>query len=104
MKFYTNVQLVGDDFLVRGYDNGNYFQTREKFSPTLFMKSPKKSKYKTLSGETVSPIKPGSVMECRSFIEKYSTVENVSIYGNDKYIYQYISDTYPQEELSLIHI
>ena len=35
MKFYTNVQLVGDDFLVRGYDNGNYFQTREKFSPTL---------------------------------------------------------------------
>jgi len=99
MKFYTNVQLVGDDFLVRGYDNGNYFQTREKFSPTLFMKSPKKSKYKTLSGETVSPIKPGSVMECRSFIEKYSTVENVSIYGNDKYIYQYISDNYPQEEI-----
>ena len=99
MKFYTNVQLVGDDFLVRGYDNGNYFQTREKFSPTLFMKSPKKSKYKTLSGETVSPIKPGSVMECRSFIEKYSAVENVSIYGNDKYIYQYISDTYPQEEI-----
>ena len=99
MKFYTNVQLVGDDFLVRGYDNGNYFQTREKFSPTLFMKSPKKSKYKTLSGETVSPIKPGSVMECRNFMEKYSAVENVSIYGNDKYIYQYISDTYPQEEL-----
>ena len=99
MKFYTNVQLVGDDFLVRGYDNGNYFQTREKFSPTLFMKSPKKSKYKTLSGETVSPIKPGSVMECRNFIEKYSAVENVSVYGNDKYIYQYISDTYPQEEI-----
>jgi len=99
MKFYTNVQLVGDDFLVRGYDNGNYFQTREKFSPTLFMKSPKKSKYKTLSGETVSPIKPGSVMECRNFIEKYSAVENVSIYGNDKYIYQYISEKYPQEEI-----
>ena len=79
MKFYTNVQLVGDDFLVRGYDNGNYFQTREKFSPTLFMKSPKKSKYKTLSGETVSPVKPGSVMECRNFMEKYSAVENVSI-------------------------
>ena len=99
MKFYTNVQLVGDDFLVRGYDNGNYFQTREKFSPTLFMKSPKKSKYKTLSGETVSPIKPGSVMECRNFMEKYSAVENVSIYGNDKYIYQYISENYPQEEI-----
>ena len=55
MKFYTNVQLVGDNFLVRGYEKGNYFQTREKFSPTLFMKSPKsKSKYKTLSGEYVT--------------------------------------------------
>ena len=57
------------------------------------------SKYNTLSGETVSPIKHGSVMECRNFMEKYSAVENVSIYGNDKYIYHYISDTYPLEEL-----
>ena len=100
MKFYTNVQLVGDNFLVRGYEKGNYFQTREKFSPTLFMKSPKsKSKYKTLSGEYVTPVQPGSVKECRAFIEQYSNVEGVSIYGNDKYIYQYISETYPQEEI-----
>ena len=49
MKFYTNVQLVGDNFLVRGYENGKHFMTREKFYPTLFVPSKRKSKYKTLT-------------------------------------------------------
>ena len=35
MRFYTNVQMVGDNFLVRGYENGKHFMTREKFYPTL---------------------------------------------------------------------
>ena len=37
MKFYTNVQLVGDNFLVRGYENGKHFSIREKFNPTLYV-------------------------------------------------------------------
>ena len=36
MRFYTNVQLVGNNFLVRGYEDGKHFMTRESFSPTLF--------------------------------------------------------------------
>ena len=48
MRFYTNVQMVGDHFLVRGYENGRHFATREKFYPTLFVPSNKKTKYKTL--------------------------------------------------------
>ena len=35
MRFYTNVQMVGDNFLVRGYENGKHFAIREKFYPTL---------------------------------------------------------------------
>ena len=37
MRFYTNVQMVGDNFLVRGYENGKHLMTREKFYPTLFV-------------------------------------------------------------------
>ena len=44
MRFYTNVQMVGDHFLVRGYENGRHFATREKFYPTLFVASNKKSR------------------------------------------------------------
>ncbi len=99
MRFYTNVQMVGDHFLVRGYDNGEHFMVREKFSPTLFVPAKKQTKYQTLSGEYVEPIEPGSVRECRDFIKKYEGVEGFKICGNDRYIYQYISDKYPEEQI-----
>ena len=99
MRFYTNVQLVGDHVLVRGYENGRNFMTREKFYPTLFVPSKKKTKYKTLEGDYVETIQPGTVRECRDFIKKYDGVENFKIYGNTGYIYQYISEKYPEEEI-----
>ena len=99
MKFYTNVQMVGDNFLVRGYENGKHFMIREKFSPTLFVPSKRETRYKTLSGESVEPVQPGSVRECRDFIKKYDGVEGFKIYGNDRYIYQYISEKYPEDEI-----
>jgi len=100
MRFYTNVQMVGDQFLVRGYDNGEHFMTREKFSPTLFVPSKGKTNYQTLNGEYVEPIEPGSVRECRDFIKKYENVQGFKIYGNERYIYQYISDNYPEEQIT----
>ena len=99
MRFYTNVQMVGDHFLVRGYENGKHFMTREKFYPTLFVPSKKNTQYKTLNGEYVEPIQPGTVRECREFIKKYNDVQGFSIHGNDRYIYQYISETYPEDEV-----
>ena len=99
MRFYTNVQMVGDNFLVRGYEDGKHFATREKFYPTLFVDSKRKTKYRTLDGLPVEPIEPGTVRECRDFIKNYNEVENFNIYGNERFIYQYISDKYPEQEL-----
>jgi len=99
MRFYTNVQMVGDHFLVRGYENGKHFMTREKFYPTLFVPSKKNTEYQTLNGEYVEAVQPGTVRECREFIKKYNGVEGFSIHGNDRYIYQYISEIYPEDEL-----
>jgi len=99
LRFYTNVQMVGDHFLVRGYEDGKHFMIREKFNPTLFVPSNKKTKYQTLNGENVESVQPGSVRECREFVKKYENVENFKIFGNTQYIYQYISDIYPEDEL-----
>jgi DNA polymerase elongation subunit (family B) len=99
MRFYTNVQMVGDQFLVRGYENGNHFMIREKFAPTLFVPSNKKTNYKTLNGEYVEKIHPGFVRDCREFIKKYDGVEGFKIYGNERYIYQYISENYSEDEI-----
>ena len=99
MKFYTNVQLIGNQVLVRGVDNGQRYEYRDEFCPTLFVKTKKNSKYRTLSGELVEPIKPGSVRDCREFYKKYDEVDGFAIYGNDRYIYQYISEKYPENEI-----
>ena len=99
MRFYTNVQLIGNKFLVRGYDNGEHVQFRDDYNPTLFVPSKKESKYRTLEGERVEPIQPGFVRDCREFYKKYQDVEGFKIYGNDRYVSQYISDKYPEDEI-----
>ena len=99
MKFYTNVQMIGNKFLVRGYDNGEHVMFKEEYSPTLFVKSNKPTNYKTLEGEYVESINPGTVRDCREFYKKYEGVENFKIYGNERYVYQYISDKYPDDEI-----
>ena len=99
MKFYTNVQLIGNQFLVRGVENGRRYEHRDEFFPTLFVKSKKDSKYKTLSGEFVEEVHPGSVRDCREFYKRYDEVDGFEIYGNDRYIYQYISEKYPEDEI-----
>ena len=71
----------------------------EKFYPTLFVESNKKTKYQTLNGEYVESVEPGTVRDCREFIKRYDGVDNFKIYGNDRYIYQYISEMYPEEEI-----
>ena len=100
MRFYTNVQLIGNQFLVRGVDNGRRFEIRDKeFSPTLFVKSKVDTKYKTLNGDSVDAIQPGSVRDCREFYKTYDEIDGFEIYGNDRYIYQYISEKYPEDEI-----
>ena len=91
--------MVGDHFLVRGYENGRHFAIREKFYPTLYVASKKSTKFKTLEGEYVESVEPGTVRDCREFIKRYDGVDNFKIYGNDRYIYQYISEKYPEEEI-----
>ena len=61
MDFYTNVQVVGNNFLIRGYSNGKKVIYKEEFQPTVYLKSRKKTKWKTLDGENVEPIQPGTV-------------------------------------------
>jgi len=99
MRFYTNVQMIGNQFLVRGYENGKHVMFKEEYSPTLYVPSKKETKYKTLDGESLEPIKPGSVRDCRDFYKKYENVDGFKIHGNDRYVSQYISDKYPEDEI-----
>ena len=97
MSFYTNVQLVGDNLLYLGYENGQRIQRKFKFAPTLFVVTDKKTKHKTLDGRYAKPIKFDSVREARAFAEKYKHIENFEVHGYDRYLYQFISKEFPKE-------
>ena len=94
-KFYTNVQMYGNDILLRGFENGERFTTREKFNPTLYVSTNKPTKWVTLGGEKVTPIQPGTIKETREYFEKYKDVDGFNVYGNERFIFQFISDNYP---------
>tara|TARA_A200000159_G_scaffold154194_1_gene166831 strand:+ start:618 stop:3107 length:2490 start_codon:yes stop_codon:yes gene_type:complete len=96
-SFYTNIQLAGDTILYRGYENGQPVQYRGSFSPTLYVLSKNKEKFKTLDGKYVSPVKFGAAREAREFIKTYDGVENFEVHGYERFVYQYIREQFPKE-------
>ena len=99
MKFYTSVEQAGNRLLVRGYNNGERYSVRVPFNPTLFLPSKNYSKWKTLEGNAVEPHKFGSISEAREFVKQYKEVPDFDIYGNTRFLYQYIAEQHPEEEL-----
>ena len=97
MNFYTNVAVVNDTILYRGFDGGERVERREEFKPTLYVPSKNETEYKTLEGNYVEPVKLGSIKDAKEFVQTYEDVGNFTIYGNTKYLYQYILDKYPKE-------
>ena len=96
-SFYTNIQLAGDTILYRGYENGKSVQYRASFSPTLYVLSKKKEKFKTLDGRDVSPVKFHNAREAREFIKQYEHVENFEVHGYERFVYQFIRQEYPDD-------
>jgi len=99
MKFYTNVEQVANRLLVRGYEGGSSFSYRVPFNPTLYVASKNYSEWKTLEGDCVEPLKMGSINDAKEFVKRYKEVEDFDIYGNTRYLYQYITQEHPEDEI-----
>jgi len=97
MKFYTSINQFGNNILVRGINNGKRVQDKVQFKPSLFIKTQKESKFKSLFGENLDRIDFESINDAKDFVMKYKEVENFPIFGNTNYGYQYISDSFPDE-------
>ena len=98
-NFYTNVSVSGRFILLRGVENDKRVRRKVEFRPTFFLSSQEKSEYKTLDGDYVKPIQPGTIPECREFLERYKGVDNFPVFGNNRYEYAYIADEYPDDIL-----
>ena len=96
-SFYTYAKHYGNSILYRGIENGKRVTGRRDFKPTMFVKSDKPSKYKSMYGESVSPIQFDSNKEAAEFAERYKEVSNFPIYGQTNWNYQFLTEKYPND-------
>ena len=93
-KYYTNVAIHGNHILFRGVNNGKRVKSKVKYSPTLFLQSNKQSQWRSLFNEPLEPMTFDTIREARDFVKRYEEVANFKIYGNTRYEYAFIADTF----------
>ena len=94
-SIYTNVTLLGDTILCRGYENGQQISFREVIKPTLFVPS-QKGDWKSVDGQKMSPVVQDGARRAREFIAKYKDVDGFEVHGYERFVYQWISEKYPE--------
>ena len=96
-NFYSNVFLSGETIYYIGYENGERVQYKDQFSPVLFAQTNKQTEYKTLDGNYAQKFEFGGISDAKEFINNHKDVENFKIYGNDKFLYQYLNSNFTEE-------
>jgi DNA polymerase elongation subunit (family B) len=93
--FYTNCQIMGNNILYRGVENGKRVKRRIPYKPTLYTPAPgQKSNFKTLYGMPLKPIEFDSIGDLKEFKTQYEGVDNFQIFGDIRHDYAFISDTF----------
>ena len=95
MKFYTSVERYGNSILYRGYQDGERIKKRVPFKPTLYVTG--QSEWKTLDGKEVAPMLFDSMRDATDFIKQYEYVPTMNVYGMNNFIYQYITENFPND-------
>ena len=93
-NYYTNIAAVGNNIFYRGVKGGRRVKLKIAYRPTLYLPSSKPTKFKTLDGDFVEPMKFENVREARDFVKRYGDVSNFKIFGNTRYEYAFIADNH----------
>ncbi len=99
-KFYTNVTKFGNKILVRGYNGSQKFTQAIKYSPHLFIDAKEECVDNWTAFITNKKIERkdfDSIKDARDFIDNYSDVSGLNIYGNTNYVSQYISSQWTND-------
>lgn len=99
MSFYTCVNRYGNSILVRGYNNeGRPFSKKVKFKPTLYLPSKRPTtEWKGLDGTPVEPFELDSMSDANDFLKEHGDISNMSVYGNQNYVAQFIQEAFPRQ-------
>lgn len=96
--FYTRVDPLGDNLLVRGFEDGKPFMKKVAYEPYMFLPTRGDTKYRTIDGKPVGKVYFDSMKECREKQRQHKEVAGWDEYvGFDKFHFMYIYDTYKGE-------
>ena len=101
MNFYTNIQTLGTNILVRSVEDEERVKYTDQYYPKLYIKNNDpngKIDKKSITGLPLSEITPGNIRETRTFIEQYKDVSGFDIYGVVDWNHMYIGDKFSQCE------
>ncbi|MGH7744502.1 MAG: 3'-5' exonuclease, partial [Candidatus Dormibacteria bacterium] len=93
--FWTSVQLDGNYIYHRGVAKGKRFKHKIEYKPALYYPSNKVGAWRTIEGIPLEERRFANIWEARAFAKKYADVENFKVYGNQRYQYAFIGETYP---------
>lgn len=105
-RFFTAVDRIGQNMMVRGYENGKPFFEKHKYSPTLFVPSGKPTGYKDIYGVHQLPRKFDTMYDATQYIKETQGVSNGVVNGMDNFVLAFISDEFKNQEpeTSLVRI
>ena len=92
-EFYINVLQRADKLLVREFKNGKRVKYKVKYEPTLYVPVEKKTGFRTLTGQFVSPYKLDNIYEAKSFIDQYDEQPGL-VYGLERFPFTWIAENY----------
>ena len=91
-EFYTNVRTSRDKILYRAIRDGKPVFEEIDYQPRLYVPTQDDSEWKTLQGESVALINPGTIRESQRFVKEYADVEGFKVYGNNDWAVQFIAN------------
>ena len=97
MSFYTNIQTLGNDILVRSVEEGERAKYTDRYYPKVYVKNNDpsgKSERTSIDGLPLSSLTPGNIKETRAFIEQYKGVSGFDLYGVVDWNHMYIGEMF----------
>ena len=95
-SIYTNVTLLGDSILCRGYEGGEPVTYKDIIKPSLFVPSPQ-GDWRSLDGKPMAEVKHDGAKAAREFLRKYEGVDKFEVHGYERFVYQWISERFPSD-------
>lgn len=97
-SFYTNCSVQGSNILLKEVDEqGVRRHYKLQWNPTVYVsdRSGTESEFRSLYGDNVKSVQPGSIRETRDFVKKYDGVDGFEIFGQLNYALQFMGERYP---------